>query len=172
MKQPGYFDCYPFWIIFLSSLLSLFSYGIGAYIIYQFGFAWLIIFIIYLFSLEIRLLKTHCVDCYYYGKYCAFGKGKLSSLLFRKGKSKRFSCMPLTFKDLIPDLLVFLIPFVLGIVLLIKRFSIIILVLMLVLFLLNSLGNGFVRGKLACRYCRQRKLGCPAEKLFNKKVRK
>jgi hypothetical protein len=172
MKRPEPLDSYHLWIILISNLLSLFVWCIGAFIICQFGLVWLVIYILYILFLEIRLLKTHCVDCYYYGRYCAFGKGKLSSLLFRKGNPKRFSCMQLTFKNLIPDLLVFLVPCVLGMVLLIKKFSILILILTLVLFLLNSLGNGFVRGKLACRHCRQKKLGCPAEKLFNKKVGK
>ncbi len=162
------FDSYPCWIILISNLFSLLIYGIGAFIIYQFGLAWLIIYLLYLLFLEIRLVKGHCVDCYYYGKYCAFGKGKLSSLLFRKGNPKRFSCRQLTMRDIIPDFLVSIIPFILGIALLVRRFSILILILILLLLILSSLGNGFVRGTLACKYCRQRKLGCPAEKLFSK----
>jgi hypothetical protein len=36
-------------------------------------------------------------------------------------------------------------------------------------FLLTFIGNGLVRGSLACKYCKQREIGCPAEQLFNKK---
>jgi len=36
------------------------------------------------------------------------------------------------------------------------------------LILLTSAGNSYIRGSLACKYCQQRELGCPAEKLFNK----
>jgi len=32
--------------------------------------------------------------------------------------------------------------------------------------LLFSVGNSYVRGSLACKFCRQRQLGCPAEKMF------
>jgi hypothetical protein len=40
--------------------------------------------------------------------------------------------------------------------------------LVIMLVLLSTIGNSFVRGSLACRYCKQRDLGCPAEQLFNK----
>jgi hypothetical protein len=41
-------------------------------------------------------------------------------------------------------------------------------VMLVSLILLTSVGNSFIRGYRACKYCRQRELGCPAEKLFNK----
>ncbi|MGC9363291.1 MAG: hypothetical protein ACP5FZ_01840 [Fidelibacterota bacterium] len=44
-----------------------------------------------------------------------------------------------------------------------------ILAALIVIILLASTGNSFVRGSLICKYCRQRALGCPAEKLFEKK---
>ncbi|MFH1684097.1 MAG: hypothetical protein ABIA67_04360 [Candidatus Margulisiibacteriota bacterium] len=28
---------------------------------------------------------------------------------------------------------------------------------------------GYLRGSLACKFCKQRELGCPAEQLFSKK---
>jgi hypothetical protein len=31
------------------------------------------------------------VDCYYYGKTCAFGKGYLSSLFFSRGQPQQFN---------------------------------------------------------------------------------
>ena len=39
---------------------------------------------------------------------------------------------------------------------------------MVLLLALTTIGNGIVRGKLLCLHCRQRKLGCPALKLFEK----
>lgn len=163
------YENYPCWIIFLSNFVALATYFIGAYIIYQAGLVWMIIYVAYILFLEMRLLRGHCVDCYYYGKSCAFGKGKLSSLFFKKGNSKRFCQMKLAWKDLAPDLMVGLIPLVIGIIFLVYDFSWIMLILVIALFLLISFGNAFVRGSLACKYCRQRELGCPAEKLFAKK---
>ena len=42
-------------------------------------------------------------------------------------------------------------------------------IIFIALLLLGFLGNALVRGHLACRYCRQREIGCPAERLFDKR---
>ncbi len=152
----------------ISNFVSVLIYVIGAYLIYQFGIIWLIIYLLYILVLEIRLMKRHCVDCYYYGKCCAFGKGKISSLFFKKGNPKRFIKNKITWKDILPDFLVSIIPIVAGIVLLIMKLSWQILILIILLTILMSAGNGFVRGSLACKFCKQREFGCPAEQLFNK----
>lgn len=171
MKVECY-ENYPFWIVFCSNLLSILIYLIGAFIIYQIGFVWLIVYLAFILFLEFRLIRGHCTECYYYGKVCAFGQGKLSSLFFKKGNTKNFCKMNLRWIDLLPDFLVSLIPIIAGIILLIMDFNWILLLLIIILFILTFVGNSVVRGRLACKYCKQRKLGCPAEKLFNKKVKK
>jgi len=168
MEKIDYYENYPTRIVFISTLLSVFIYLIGAYIIYQTGIVWLIIYLCYLIFLEIRLLKKSCIDCYYFGKTCAFGKGRISCLFFRKGDSKRFSQKKASWKDILPDLIAALVPAIICIFLLFINFNILLLSLLILLIVLGSFGNGFVRGKLACKYCKQRELGCPAEQLFQK----
>ena len=163
------YENYPLGIVLMSNLLSILIYIIGAFILYQIGIIWLILYIMYILILEFRLIRGHCTNCYYYGKNCAFGKGKISSIFFKKGDLNKFCKMQITWKDLIPDFLVSLIPIIVGIIVLIIDFSWLILVLIILLVILTSFGNGFVRGQLACKYCKQKELGCPAEKLFNKK---
>jgi hypothetical protein len=85
MQDPGCYEKYPTRVIFVSNLLSLLIYGIGVYVLFRFGLIWVILYIIFILVYEFRLLSGHCVDCYYYGKRCAFGKGWLSSRLFPKG---------------------------------------------------------------------------------------
>jgi hypothetical protein len=119
--------------------------------------------------LEIRVMKRSCVNCYYYGKYCAFGKGKISSLFFKKGTPKAFLKRKISWKDILPDFLVSIIPLIAGIVLLILNFNWLLLILIVLLAILTSAGNSFVRGSLACKFCKQREIGCPAEQLFNKR---
>ena len=65
--------------------------------------------------------------------------------------------------------MVSLIPLVIGIALIIINFNWILLLLVFLLILLAFPINGFLRGSLACKYCKQRELGCPAEQLLNKK---
>jgi hypothetical protein len=168
MQEPGCKEKYPVTTVIGSNLLSILIWGIGAFILYQFGLIWLIGYVLYIFLLEFRLVSGHCVDCYYYGKTCAFGKGRLSSLLFRKGSPERFSRIKITWKDIVPDFLGFMVPVLAGILLLVMQFSWTILILVIVLFFLGFLGNALVRGQLACRYCKQREIGCPAEQLFDK----
>jgi len=122
---------------------------------------------VYILILEFRLLSGHCVDCYYYGRTCAFGKGRVSALFFPRGNPEKFSRMTLSWKNIVPDFLVFIIPVLSGILLLVMDFTWTIFVLVIALFLLGFLGNALVRTHLACRYCKQREIGCPAEKLFD-----
>jgi len=168
MQEPGCYENYPTLIVIVSNLLSFLIYIIGAYILYQFSFIWVICYVLFILLLEFRLLSGHCVDCYYYGKTCAFGKGRLSSRFFSRGQPERFNHMKITWKDIVPDFLVFIVPVVAGIILLIQVFSLTILILIIALFLLGFFGNAFVRGQLACKYCKQRAIGCPAAQLFNK----
>ena len=167
MNKIECYEDYPYWIIVVSNLLQLSIYTIGVIIIKPLGIIWVLIYLAYIILLEIRLLKKSCVDCYYYGKRCAFGKGKLCSLFFKKGNKESFAGN-FTWVDLIPDMLVAIIPLLIGIVTLIINFNWLLLSLVILLFLLVSTGNGLVRGSLACKYCKQREIGCPAEKLFNK----
>jgi hypothetical protein len=167
MKKIECYENYPFWIIIISNLLQLAIYTIGIIIIKPLGIIWLLIYLAYLVFLEIRLLRKSCINCYYYGKRCAFGKGKLCSLFFKKGNKEGFAGN-FTWKNLIPDMLVAIIPLITGLVTLIINFNWLLLSLMILLFLLVSTGNGLVRGSLTCKYCKQRETGCPAEKLFNK----
>ena len=88
-------------------------------------------------------------------------------LVFPKGQTEEFGKMKITWEDIVPDFLVFIIPVLAGIVLLIQEFTLIILILILSLVLLGFLGNALMRGQLACRYCKQREIGCPAQQLFD-----
>jgi len=168
MKKGKCFENYPFWIVFLSNLVSMAIYLIGALIIYKIGLIWLILYLIFIAYLEFRLIKGHCVNCYYYGKTCAFGKGRISSMLFKKGNIKEFCKKQMTWKDLLPDFMVSLIPIIVGIVLLILNFDLTLLSLVIILFILAFTGTGIIRSQLACKYCKQRQIGCPAQKLFEK----
>ena len=71
-------------------------------------------------------------------------------------------------KDIIPDFLTFIFPLIGGIALLISNFSWLIIVLLVILVILGFGGNAVVRGSFACKYCKQREIGCPAERLFSK----
>ncbi len=168
MEQLKSYENYPCKIIIISNFVSIAIYFIGAFIIYQLGIIWLALYLLYIAGLEIRLMKKSCVNCYYYGKFCAFGKGKISSWFFKKGDPLKFAKNKITWKDILPDFLVSLIPIIAGIILLILNFNWLMLLLIVLLAALTSAGNSFVRGSLACKFCKQKEIGCPAEQLFSK----
>jgi hypothetical protein len=168
MKRVNCYDNYPYWIPAVSIIFQLSVSLLGAVIICRFGLIWLLLYILYIVAMEFRLYKKSCTSCYYYGKICFSAKGKLCSLFFKKGDPERFTGAKITFKDILPDILVSAIPVVAGTLLLIMDFQWILLFLVIALVLLTFFGNGLIRGSLACRYCRQREIGCPAEQLFKK----
>ena len=167
METEKRYENFPSWIVLLSNLVNLLIYGLGIYILLGFGWIWATFYLIYILVLEFRIMRYHCVDCYYRGKVCGFGKGLLSAFFFKKGEPARFCGKQMTWKNMIPDMLVSLIPTMAGIVLLILKFDMWTLIAILFLLILTTSGNALIRGKLTCKYCKQRDLGCPAEKLFS-----
>ena len=168
METIKRFENYPIGIVILSNFVSLGIYGLGFLIVFRVGLVFSFLYLLFILSLEYRLLKYHCTNCFYWGKTCGFGKGRLSSWFFKRGDSSLFCMNNFTWKDMIPDLLVSLIPFVIGIIILILKFDIMLLSALLMLVLLTTMGNGFIRGTLTCRNCKQGELSCPAYLLFNK----
>jgi hypothetical protein len=164
------YENYPVWIMVVSNGLSFAIYLVGSLIVVRLGLPWLLVYLAFVLVLEFRLLNKGCINCYYYGKRCVFGKGKLSCLFFKRGQGpEQFAKREITWKEIVPDLLVAFMPIIIGIILLVIHFDWMLLLLIIMLFLLSSIGNGFVRGSLACKYCKQQEIGCPAAKLFDKK---
>ena len=168
MQKEKTFENFPVWIPLLSTVFSLSIYAAGFYIFLQLGIPFAILYVLFCLWIEIRLLRKSCVNCYYYGKTCGLGKGKVCALLFKKGSLEKFARKEISWKDLIPDFMVLILPLIGGIIVLIRDFTWLILGLMVILVVLSTVGNAFIRGSLACKYCKHRELGCPAEQLFNK----
>jgi hypothetical protein len=163
------YENFPLWIVLLSNLFTISTYLIGIYIFSQLGLLFAFLYLAYVLFLEFRVIAMSCRYCYYYGKTCAFGKGRCCALIFSKGNPKKFLRKEITMKDMLPDFLVFILPILAGFVILVFNFSWTIVILMAALFVLSTVGNAFIRGSFACKYCKQRGLGCPADKLFSKK---
>jgi hypothetical protein len=169
METIKTYERFPARIILFSGSFSLLIYSCGLFIMIRLGWIIALIFLAFILTLEIRAISKHCVNCYYWGKLCGFGKGWISSLFFKKGDPIKFCEKDLSWKDMIPDLLVSLIPLITAIVLFIISFNFLILIAAVLLTALSTIGNQFIRGSLTCKYCKQRENGCPAEELFRKK---
>lgn len=164
------YDEFPKKFVFLCVVFSLVMYALGAYILSFISVVPSAIYLVYCLLMEIIVLKRSCVNCYYYGKSCGMGKGKLCPLFFKRGSPVYFAERKISWKDLLPDFMIFIIPLIGGAMLLLtKGFSWFIAGLLAVLLILSLVGNAVIRGSCACKFCKQREIGCPAEKLFQKK---
>ena len=101
-SKIGCYENYPGKIVLASNLLSVAIYAIGFYILLTLWWVCSVIYLVYCFFLEIKLLNKSCTHCYYYGKCCAFGKGKIAPLLFKKDKKNLAACKT-EWKDLFPN---------------------------------------------------------------------
>lgn len=171
MSEKDYeaFENYPWWIIAVSIIQQLAIYVIGGFIIYQFGLIWLIVFLGYFAIFELTFYPRACVYCYYYGKWCFTGKGKMALWLrFKQKDTQEFCRRNVTFFSMLPEMLILIVPVILGVVLLVKDFSWVILILLVLDIAIASFGSGFIRGKLACAHCKQGRICCPAREIFGK----
>lgn len=169
MKKKIY-DNFPACMIFIVNILTLLVYVTGAYIMFKLSVITGILYLVYLIILEFQVYREGCRYCFYYGKLCAFGKGAIAALFFKKGNPKKFCERKLSFKDFIPQLLVVLVPLIIGITLLISRgFNILILLALIYPVFSWFCLNPIIYGKLACVHCKQGSICCPALEFFTKK---
>ena len=162
------FENFPLWMVLVCNAVGLAIYAIGFYLMARLGIVWGVLYAAYCVWVEWRILSRSCRYCCYYGKRCGLGKGLVCSWFFTRGEERSFCERRISWRDVVPDLLVPLIPVGVGIAMLIWSFSWFVLLLVVALLLLGSVCTGLVRTQLACKYCKQRELGCPAEQLFGK----
>jgi hypothetical protein len=112
-----------------------------------------------LLMVGVVLRRLVCTNCYYYGKWCGTGWGKLAALLFKEGEMEKFSTSagirlaPPVYAGLS------LIPAVLVIVSLILEFTVA-KIIVLVCLLLITVYSAFLSRRKGCGNCKM-KLVCP-----------
>jgi hypothetical protein len=170
MKKPEIYEKYPLWIIAVIDVLNLLVYIAGAYIMFKLSLITGWLYVIFLVFIEASVYREGCANCCYYGKACAFGRGFIAPLFVKKGSPKKFCEKKIEWKDLIPQMLVVLIPVITGIALLISRgFNLRILIALIYPVLSWFMLNPIIYGKLACPHCKQGSICCPAVEFFSKK---
>ena len=172
-NKPVLFEKYPLWMVLVFNLAMLLVYLAGAYIMFRLHLITGILFIIYLIFIEASVYREGCRHCFYYGKRCVAAKGLLAPFLVKKGDPKKFCERKLKFKDFIPQLLVALIPLIVGIALLVSRgFHLLTFIALLYPVFSWVVVNPIIYGKLACNHCKQGSICCPALEFFSKKKKK
>ena len=155
------FERYPISYIVGQNLFFLVYFGIGCAEMLSLQIhAFPVISILYAFFLVIMLLfvlrKHLCTHCYYYGKRCNTGWGKLSSFMFKKDSGNYQLGIKLAG---ITWMLATLIPIVGSVLTLVLNYSTFTLSLLVLFVLLTPIN--FVIHKKACEKCKMRFI-CPA----------
>jgi len=170
METIQTYSSYPLRYVLIYTAFTVSIYALGTAIVAGAGWWAAALYLLYCLAMEINLLRRSCRDSVYYGSACASGKGRLCAVFFKRGDPARFAAREISWKMLIPDMLVVLIPAAAGAVLLVIDFSWWRAVLMAAIIVLSFAGNAVVHTTFACKYCRQREIGCPAERLFSKEA--
>ena len=168
MDKIQTYSSFPLRYVVAYNAFSLTVYALGAAIVAPVGWWAVGLYLLFCLGVEFNVVRRSCVDCFYYGTTCASGRGRLCALLFKKGDPARFAAREISWTALIPDFLVFIIPAVVGAVLLVIDFTWWRAALVGAIVVVSFAGNAIVHSTFACKYCKQREIGCPAERLFAK----
>lgn len=166
---PQPFENYPARTVLIVWLVNLIVYLASVYLIWRLGALWGVLAIVYLFVVEFSTYWEGCTHCYYYGKRCYSGRGRIAPWLVKKGNPQKFCEKPVTFWNLLPHALVSIAPLIVGIILLIQDFNWLILICTSLPLLQWFMGNQLIFGILACPHCEQGRRCCPAQAFFGKK---
>jgi hypothetical protein len=113
------------------------------------------------------LRKLVCVNCYYYDKWCGIGFGKLSALMFKKGRIEAFTTSiglkvaPATYGSLI------IVPLLLLLVSIIQGFSWYKIIVFVLSLLISIYAFGIGR-RILCSQCKMNMI-CPGSTMKKKK---
>ena len=113
------------------------------------------------------LRKLVCVNCYYYDKWCGIGFGKLSAIMFKKGRLEAFptsiglKVAPATYGSLI------IVPLLLLLVSIIQGFSWYKIIVFVLLLFISVYSFGVGR-RVLCSQCKMNMI-CPGSTMKKKK---
>ena len=154
----AYCETYPKWVIIFRWIILTLAFTLGIYILADIQ---LMLGIIYaacsLFALTLVLPLSRCVYCYYHGKLCNTGWGKVAAYLYAKG-DESFYLERYNYAILLH--LLWIVPLLASLFQLVRnkelRYVVIFLIYVLILWM-----EKVVLKKLACKRCHQREF-CPA----------
>ena len=153
-------DEYPMSIVIIENLFIFLWLVVGTILCRAFSqlAGWLYLaFGLIMVLVVMRILV--CKNCYYHGKQCHTGWGKLSAVYCKQGELNRFGCgidgvTPPIFYGLMA-----LAPLIFGIISMVQSFLISTMIV-LIIFLLIVVISSFVLRKKACAICKMKNL-CP-----------
>jgi hypothetical protein len=156
-EEFKFYRDYPLCIVLLRWLFFAVAFGLGIYILLKFKDILAYIYIFYgAICLTLILPLSRCVYCYYHGRRCDSGFGKVAAYLFPKSDESQYPSKYVYFSL---TYLVWLFPGLLGFIQVLRTRSFDALVIFLA-FLVALFLERVLLKNLGCKNCHQRKI-CP-----------
>lgn len=160
-------DTYPKHVIIIRWIILISAFALGIYILSDIKDFLGVVYVIYsLVALTLILPLSRCVSCFYHGKLCNTGWGKVAAYLFPKNMNRVVYTKGVESKYIehynyaILIHLLWLVPLLGSLFQVLRKRAMIVLILFLV-YLFILLLEKIVLKKLACKRCHQREF-CPA----------
>jgi len=157
-KGLDYCETYPSRVIIVRWIILTVAFILGVFILSQIKPALGIIYALYaLYALTLILPLSRCVNCFYYGRACNTGWGKVAAYLYGKGDESRYAEQ---YNYAVFLHLLWVVPLFASFFKLILEKSLFFLIVFLAYSLVLWIEKVGLK-KLACRKCHQREF-CPA----------
>ncbi len=154
----AFYESYPGHVMIFRWIVLAVIFGLGVYVLSDIKEILGVAYVIYsVVALTFILPLSRCVSCYYYGKACNTGWGRLAAYLFPKGDESQY-VKHYSYAILLH--LLWVIPFFASFFQLLRRKEIVTLIVFLSYLLLLLVERVTLR-KVACTRCHQ-KYFCPA----------
>ncbi len=149
-------EFFPRWWIVLENIGFILNWGIGFVLLLPFKYnevpvvSWL--YLVILIIVQFLLKKHNCSSCYYYGRWCHLGWGKLTCLLFKQDSGNPETGMKLAISYILQLPVILIAAIAAGCL---YGFNFISVILLIIFVILNLL-QGVILRKKGCEVCKAR----------------
>jgi hypothetical protein len=156
--EPAFCENYPKHIIVIRWIILLIAFALGIYVLLDLHHMLAIVYILYsVIALTLILPLSRCVSCFYHGKLCNTGWGRVAFYLFKKGDESKYVEH---YNYAIFLHLLWLFPLLVALLQLVRKRDVLALSI-LVIYLFILFVEKIVLKKLCCKRCHQKEF-CPA----------
>lgn len=142
----------------LENLVALIIYILGTIILSRFSMIIGIGYFIYCLISVVIIWFLVCPFCYYYGKVCPCGYGKIAPFVVKKGDRKKFQKQ---FKYLVLfSIFSFSLPVIGGLLMLLMHYTLLLLIEIAIFAIMAFVVIPMQSKKISCKHCKQ-KSECP-----------
>ncbi|MFX0099794.1 MAG: hypothetical protein ACFFCS_09435 [Candidatus Hodarchaeota archaeon] len=171
MSENECLESFPVLTIVIGNIITISSVVLGTAVIYFLDFVFSMVYVGLYVLLIILSVRFRCSYCYYCGKRCPSGMGKLVKRKYQSVYNKEFNNSINYGIVGIFSFAMIMLPIVVGIISLIVSYELIRIAILIFYGIVAFVPNMFLKGD-RCKKCKQGVLGCPATRKGQEKKKK